>query len=90
MAFWTIWWAWLALALILGIAEIVIPGFIFLGFAIGALAVAMLLLNTGISLLLPLLLLLFAALSLIAWLALRHFFSRPQGQVKYFDKDIND
>ena len=90
MAFWTIWWAWLALALILGIAEIVIPGFIFLGFAIGALAVAMLLLNTGISLSLPLLLLLFAALSLIAWLALRHFFARPQGQVEYFDKDIND
>ena len=28
MAFWTIWWAWLALALILGIAEVLIPGFI--------------------------------------------------------------
>ena len=25
-----------------------------------------------------------------AWLALRHFFARPQGQVEYFDKDIND
>ena len=35
---WTIWWAWLCVAILLGIVEVLVPGFIFLGFAIGALA----------------------------------------------------
>lgn len=90
MAFWTLWWVWFCAALLLGIAEVLIPGFIFLGFAIGALAVSMLLLNTGLTLGLPALLLLFAALSLISWLALRHWFALPKGQVKRFHDDIND
>ena len=42
----TVWWVWLAIALILGIAEVLVPGFLFLGFALGALAVSMLLPNT--------------------------------------------
>ena len=89
-AFWSLWWVWLAAALALGILEVLIPGFVFLGFAIGALAVSMLLLNTGLNVSLPLLLLIFAALSLAAWLLLRRFFALPQGQVKTFDHDIND
>ena len=88
--FWTIWWAWLCVAILLGIIEVMIPGFIFLGFAIGALAVSMLILNIGLALSLPLMVLLFAALSLVAWLVLRRIFARPHGQVKYFDRDIND
>ena len=91
MILWETWWVWLCAAIVLGIVEIMIPGFIFLGFAIGALLVSMLLLNTGIGISLPLLLLVFAVLSLIAWLALRRIFGRPDGKgVKYFDKDIND
>ena len=89
MMFWTIWWAWLCAALVLGILEVLIPGFVFLGFAIGALAV-LLLLNIGLALSLPVLLLIFAALSLVAWLVMRRLFALPKGQVKYFDKDIND
>lgn len=84
----SIWWAWIGLALILGIAEMLIPGFIFLGFSIGAVVVA-LLLALGLAVSLPLLLLIFAALSLIAWLALRRFFALPKGQVKRFKDDIN-
>ena len=90
MAVWSLWWVWLCAALVLGIAETLIPGFIFLGFAIGALAVSMLLLNTGLTVGLPLLLLIFAALSLIAWLALRHWFALPKGPGKRFHDDIND
>ncbi|MAY88049.1 MAG: hypothetical protein CML02_15185 [Pseudooceanicola sp.] len=86
---WTIWWAWLCVAIVLGIVEVMVPGFIFLGFAIGALAVSMLILNIGLALSLPLMVLLFSALSLIAWLVLRRIFARPHG-VKYFDRDIND
>lgn len=90
MEFWTYWWVWFGLALILGILEVLLPGFVFLGFAIGAFAVSMLLLNTGMSLGLPVLLLIFAALSLVAWLVMRHFFALPKGQVKRFDHDINE
>ena len=32
----SIWWIWLAAALVLAILEVLAPGFIFLGFAIGA------------------------------------------------------
>lgn len=84
----SLWWAWLCLALILGIAEMLIPGFIFLGFAIGAVGVAILL-AVGLTVSLPALLLIYAALSLITWLALRRYFALPKGQVKTFKDDIN-
>ena len=87
---WSTWWVWAAASLVLAIIEVLAPGFVFLGFAIGAAAVALILLNTGISFGLPMLLLVFAALSLVAWLILRRVFARPQGQVKTFDHDIND
>jgi membrane protein implicated in regulation of membrane protease activity len=90
VAIWSLWWVWMAAALILGILEMVIPGFIFLGFAIGAAGVGLLVWNWGLALSLPLLLLIFAALSLVAWLILRQVFAGPKGQVKRFDRDIND
>ena len=90
MTFYTLWWVWMAGALILAIAEVLIPGFVFLGFAIGAFAVSLILLNTGLSLGLPVLLLIFAMLSLVAWLLMRRYFALPKGQVKTFKQDIND
>lgn len=87
---WTLWWVWAASALVLGILEILVPGFVFLGFAIGAAAVALLLLVSGGSWGLPLLLLIFAGLSLAAWLLMKRLFALPKGQVKTFDRDIND
>lgn len=89
-AFWTLWWVWGAAALLLAIVEIMVPGFIFLGFAIGAAGVMLFLLVTGMAPGLPVLLLIFAALSLAAWLVLRRLFALPKGQVKTFDHDIND
>ncbi|UWQ44332.1 NfeD family protein [Leisingera aquaemixtae] len=88
--FWTLWWVWAAAALVLGILEVLAPGFVFLGFAIGGAAVALLLLVSGGSWGLPLLLLIFAGLSLAAWLLLKRLFALPKGQVKTFDHDIND
>ncbi len=88
--FFTTWWIWLAAALVLGIAEMLIPGFIFLGFAIGAAIVGIAMIGP-LALAKPsLILLIFAVLSLIAWLLLRRFFALPKGQVKTFDHDIND
>ncbi|SHJ92385.1 hypothetical protein SAMN05444000_11591 [Shimia gijangensis] len=86
----SIWWVWLAAALALAIIEVLAPGFVFLGFAIGAAIVGLMLLGP-LSLASPaMLLLVFAALSLAAWLVLRRFFALPTGQVKTFDSDIND
>lgn len=92
---WSEWWAWAAAALVLGCLEMVLPGFILLGFAIGAAIVAALFLVGGPVAIwmagsLPLTLVLFVALSLVAWIALRRVFGLREGQVKMFEKDIND
>ena len=86
----SIWWVWIAAALLLAILEVLAPGFIFLGFAIGAAVVGLMVLGPASLLSAPMLLLMFAALSLAAWLLLKRFFSMPSGQVKNFDHDIND
>jgi len=87
---WTIWWVWLSGALVLGILEVLLPGFVFLGFAIGAAVMALILLLAGPTFGLPVLLLIFAALSLVSWMVLRKMFALPKGQVKTFNRDIND
>lgn len=88
-ALWSLWWVWLAAALVLAIFEVMLPGFMFLGFAIGAALVGLLLVVTGAGWGLPLLLVIFAALSLVAWAALRRVFRLREGQVRYFDEDVN-
>ncbi|MEP2532912.1 hypothetical protein [Shimia sp.] len=86
----TTWWVWLAAALVLVILETLVPGFVFLGFAIGAAAVGLMLFGPLQLVSPPMLFLIFAAFSLVAWLVLRRLFSLPTGQVKTFDRDIND
>jgi membrane protein implicated in regulation of membrane protease activity len=73
----------------LGVLEVLAPGFIFLGFAIGA-VVTGLVVALGITASFPLLLLVFAVLSFVAWLILKRFFGRVEGQVKLWDRDVND
>ena len=86
---WTIWWVWIAGGFALGVAEVLLPGFIFLGFAAGAVLTGVLL-GIGLSVSLPLLLLIFALLSLASWIGLRATVGVKKGQVKLWDKDIND
>lgn len=91
VSFWALWWVWCAAALALGILEVLAPGFVFLGFAAGALGVGVLLLALGSATFsLPALIFIFALISLIAWLILRRAFALPRGQVKTFETDIND
>lgn len=84
-----VWWVWLAGAIVLAILEILLPQFILLGFAVGA-AVTGLLVAAGFLSTLPVKFLVFAALSLGAWFALRKMFARRFSQPKTFDHDIND
>ncbi len=88
--FYATWWVWASAALGLAVLEVLLPGFLFLGFAIGAGVLALLLLGLGAFATLPALLLIFAVLSLVAWLGLRRMFTLPGTQVKTFDRDIND
>ncbi|MDA0923650.1 MAG: hypothetical protein O3A97_03540 [Proteobacteria bacterium] len=92
---WAAWWVWGAAAVLLAIGEVLLPSFVLLGFALGAAVVAALLLFGGplsvwLAASLPFLLLLFAIVSLLCWLALRRWVGVYRGQVKTFDHDIND
>lgn len=92
---WQLWWVWAAAGIGLGILEVLVPGFIFLGFAAGAVAVGLLLLIGGsfsawMAGSLPMLLLLFSVFSLLAWLVFRRVLGVRSGQVKVWDRDINE
>lgn len=84
------WWAWVVLGFALGVLEVLVPGYIFLGFAVGAVVTGAV---VGFGLApagLPGLILIFAVASVIAWLALRKILGVREGQVKIWRKDIND
>jgi len=68
--------------------EIVIPGFIFIGFACGAAVVALLVL-LPVELGLTPLLAIFAAASLLAWVVLRRIFRKTDDQTRTIHEDIN-
>ncbi len=92
---WSLWWVWVGGGLALAIFEILAPGYIFVGFAIGAVI-------TGAALGLDLpgsawlgaslgnALMGFAVLSLLAWAGLRLSLGVRKGQIKRFDRDINE
>ncbi len=86
---WTLWWAWVVFGVALGVLEVLVPGFIFLGFAIGAVLVGVLVAIGALGGSVPVLALVFAVLSLGAWVVLRRVVGVKEGQVKVWDKDIN-
>ncbi len=88
---WTESWIWLAAAFGLAILEVVAPGFIFLGFAVGAAAIGIIIGVTGLlTSSFPVTLVVFALISLAAWIVMRRVFGVQKNQVKTFDHDIND
>jgi inner membrane protein len=87
---WAVWWVWIVAGFALGVLEVLVPGFIFLGFSIGAVVTGIL---VGLGLApasLAALILIFAVVSLVAWFVLRRTMGVREGQVKVWDKDIND
>lgn len=88
---WNEWWVWGVAALVLAVGEVLIPSWVLLGFAIGAGVVSILLamgILSGASV--YVLALVFAVVSLFAWLGLRRALGVMRGQVKTFDHDINE
>ena len=90
-----LWWHWISAALVLGILEVLAPGHIFLGFAAGAAVVGLLLLLGGplaawLASSFAVTVLVFAAFSLLFWIVLQRVLGARRGQVKVWDRDIND
>ncbi|MEM7290844.1 MAG: hypothetical protein AAF412_10840 [Pseudomonadota bacterium] len=89
----TVWWVWIGLGLALAALEVLLPGFIFLGIAIGAAVLGVL------QLVLPAifadmsdtaLMAVFGGLSLLAWIGLRLGFKSQTTESKTFVDDVND
>lgn len=86
---WEEWWAWVVFGCALGVLEVLVPGFIFLGFAVGAVVTGGL---VGIGLLggnVAVLALVFAVLSLVGFVGFRKLVGVTPSQTKVWDKDIN-
>lgn len=71
------------------------PGIFFLGFSVGAVLTGLVLLAGGpfaawLGASLPFTLLFFALLSLISWIVLRRVVGVRKGQLKVWDRDINE
>ena len=83
------WWIWVLGGLAIGALELLAPGYIFLGFAVGAGAAAA---ASWLGLLsgFPAQLALAAVVSLIVWAGMRAAFPLQRGEVKRFTRDIND
>ena len=89
---WATWWIWMVGALALAFIEVLAPAQVFLGFAVGAAVTGLALLVgvPGLATSLPLTLVVFATLSLVAWIITRKVLGVRPGQVKVWDRDINE
>lgn len=85
-----IWWVWMVAGLGLAILEVILPGYIFAGFAVAAVLTGALIWLGVLGGSLPVALVVFAVVSLAAWAALRALFGKNLGEVKRWDRDIND
>ena len=87
---WQLWWVWVAGGVAIGILELFAPGYIFVGFAAGAIATGGLIAAGVLGTSLPVTMLAFAVLSVLAWVAARAWLGTREGQVKRIDHDINE
>jgi membrane protein implicated in regulation of membrane protease activity len=84
-------WVWVVAGLVLGIAETILPGFILLGFGIGAVVTGLLIWGGVMAFAsLPVMFLVFALASLVAWVVLKRVFGLPGQRTKIWHRDIND
>jgi len=83
------WWVWLSAAVVLGIIEVMVPAFVFLGFAIGA-AVVGVLLAVGVPMTAAWSLVVFAVMSVVGYGVLRVALGKSRGDVRVVTKDVNE
>ena len=83
-------WTWIVIALVLAALELVLPGWFFLGAAIAVLLMGLALLMGLWGGGLPMTLVVTAILTGLIWLVLRRVYGSSRGEVKIWDRDIND
>ncbi|PTV95082.1 hypothetical protein C8J27_10524 [Rhodobacter aestuarii] len=83
-------WIWVVAGVLLGALEMLLPGFILLGFAVGAILVGGLLWIGVIGDSLPLAVLVLALSALAVWLVMRKLMGVHPGQTRIWDRDINE
>ena len=83
-------WIWIIAALVLAALELALPGWFFLGAAIAVGLVGLALLAGLWTGGLPMALVVTAILTGVIWLVLRRIFGTSRGEVKIWDRDIND
>lgn len=90
MYLWQEWWVWIAAGVVLAILEVVVSGYVLLGFAAGAVVTGLLIWMGLLGASLAAMLLVFALASLGAWLIFRAVFGLPKDNAKVFHHDINE
>ncbi|MFV0385234.1 NfeD family protein [Paracoccus sp. (in: a-proteobacteria)] len=83
-------WIWIVMALLLAITELFAPGWVFLGIACAVGMMGLLLLTGWWTAGLPVTLVVTAILSGAIWLAMRRLGGVRKGQVRIWDRDINE
>lgn len=83
-------WVWVVAAAVLGVLEMLLPGFFLLGFAAGALLVAGLLWLGVLGGSLPVMVLVAALAAVPVWLVARRLAGVRPGQTRIWDRDINE
>lgn len=89
MSWWLLWWVWVAVAVLLGLLEVLLPAFVFLGFSAGAFATAVLV-ALGVDAGIGGTLLAFALISSVAYGALRLLLGSQGGRGRIVERDINE
>lgn len=86
-----IWWIWIVGGMAVLAVTALLPEAILLGFAFGAMITGILLaIGVPLANSAPLILVVFATVSLLAWLVLRRVLGIRRGQVKNWTRDINE
>lgn len=90
MQLWQEWWVWIAAGVVLAILEVLVSGYVLLGFAAGAILTGLLVWASALGDTLSPTLLVWAVSSLAAWAGLRRVFGLPHDNVKIVKHDINE
>lgn len=90
-----LWWAWVAAGVAIAILEVIMPGYIFVGIALGLVGTGVILWSgvwpaAWMDASFANALLVAALIALVAWLVLRKTVGVRKGQSKIITRDIND
>lgn len=83
-------WVWIAGGIALGALEMIAPGFVLFGFAVGAVLVGALIWLGVLGASLPVMLFVWAVIALAVWALARRLMGVRAGQTKIWDRDINE